>query len=92
MARQPVFRSSELWFWFRDAWGVVWALRIQERFNRTAELKGWRVRLSWFGLAESGPIQRDDTVIVPGEAIADFRSLVRRFAQAERVEEVARSG
>ncbi len=88
-ARLPFER---VWFWFRDAWGVVWALRIQERFNRTAGLKGWRVRLSWFGLAESGPIQRDDTVIVPGEAIADFRSLVRRFAQAERVEEVARSG
>ncbi len=83
---------ERLWFWFRDAWGVVWALRIQERFNRTAELKGWRVRLSWFGLAESGPAERDGKVIVPDEAIADFRSLVRRFAQAERVEEVVRGG
>lgn len=83
---------ERLWFWFRDAWGVVWALRIQERFNRNAELKGWRVRLSWFGLAESGPVEGDDKLSVPGEAIADFRSLVRRFAQAERVEEVVRGG
>ena len=26
-----------IWFWFRDHWGVVWALRVQERFNRSAE-------------------------------------------------------
>jgi len=88
-ARLPFER---LWFWFRDAWGVVWALRIQERFNRTAELKGWGVRLSWFGLAGTGAIQGDNAVTVPSEAIAGFRGLVRRFAQAERVEEVVSGG
>jgi len=83
---------ERLWFWFRDAWGVVWAVRIQERFNRTAELKGWPVRLLWFALAETGPTSRDNAVTIPSEAIAYFRSLVRRFAQAERVEEVLRGG
>ncbi len=49
-APQGCTRLERLWFWFRDLWGVVWALRILERFNRTAELKGWPIRLGWFGL------------------------------------------
>jgi hypothetical protein len=81
---------ERLWFWFRDAWGVVWALRIQERFNRTAELKGWPLRLSWFGLVMTGPSPGEHPVTVPGEAITDFRSLIRRFAEVERVEKVLR--
>ncbi len=82
---------DRLWLWFRDAWGVVWALRIQERFNRTAELKGWLVRLSWFGLVAVVPTAGDSALAVPSEATGDFRSLVRRFAKAERVEQVLRS-
>jgi hypothetical protein len=80
---------ERLWFWFRDGWGVVWALRIQERFNRTAELKRWPVRLSWFGLIATGPTE-SSLVAVPSEASGDFRGLIRRFANAERVEQVLR--
>jgi hypothetical protein len=102
-ARAPAARTrlERLWFWFRDLWGVVWALRILERFNRTAELKGWPVRLGWFGLepagaaaapadaaAPSGPAAVED----PPEAEAAFRGLIRRFAQPERVAEVLASG
>ena len=43
-------RCERLWFWFRDNWGVVWALRVLERFNRAAEVSHWPVRLTWFGL------------------------------------------
>src|SRR5262249_19338911 len=55
--RAPAARTrlERLWFWFRDLWGVVWALRILERFNRTADLKGWPIRLGWFGLEPAGP-------------------------------------
>lgn len=36
---QPtVSGKNRLWTWFRDAWGVVWALRVQERLNRAAGL------------------------------------------------------
>ena len=93
-------RLERLWFWFRDLWGVVWALRILERFNRTAELKGWPVRLGWFGLepagtpadpaggaTPAGPAAVED----PPEAEAAFRGLIRRFAQPERVAEVLAS-
>ena len=66
-ANQPVSGRNpleRLWFGFRDRWGVVWALRTQERFNRAAELARWPFRLTWFGLAavdsgESGRAGRD---------------------------------
>jgi hypothetical protein len=87
----PSHSSLErLWFWFRDAWGVVWALRIQERFNRTAELKHWSVRLSWFGLISTGDCSSEEAAGVPAEAIADFRALARRFATADRLEQAMR--
>ena len=81
-------RLERLWFWFRDLWGVVWALRIQERFNRTAELKAWPVRLDWFGLE---PVDRSSNASMPAacpEVEAAFRGLIRRFAQSWRVDEV----
>ena len=87
-------RLERLWFWFRDLWGVVWALRILERFNRTAELKGWPVRLGWFGLepagAPAGAAARSGRPRsrIPPEAEAAFRGLIRRFAQPERLDEV----
>ena len=93
--RAPPARTGleRLWFWFRDLWGVVWALRILERFNRTAELKGWPVRLGWFGLEPAGTpaAGRDRPAVAdPPEAEAAFRGLIRRFAQPERVAEVLR--
>ena len=67
-ARAPAARTDleRLWFWFRDLWGVVWALRILERFNRTAELKGWPVRLGWFGLEPAGTLRRSVRRIAGG--------------------------
>ena len=45
----PVARSrpassglEAIWLWFRDHWGVVWALRVQERFNRAASRRNGR--------------------------------------------------
>ena len=91
--RAPAARArlERLWFWFRDLWGVVWALRIQERFNRTAELKAWPVRLGWFGLEPVDRPATDPLPTVPPEAEAAFRGLIRRFAQPWRVDEILAS-
>jgi hypothetical protein len=87
-------RLERLWFWFRDHWGVVWTLRTLERFNRTAELKGWPVRLSWHGLesVHPPPAGAPPMPAVPLEAEATLRGLMRRFAQPWRLDEVLEPG
>jgi hypothetical protein len=92
--RAPVARArlERLWFWFRDLWGVVWALRIQERFNRTAELKGWPFRLGWFNLEPVDASSAAEPLAPPSEAEAAFRGLIRRFAEAARIDEVLDPG
>jgi hypothetical protein len=83
-------RLEAAWLWFRDHWGVVWALRVLERFNRSAEANRWPIRLSWPGVAavggEAGPPS------VPAAAEATFAGLIRRFAEPWRVDQEAGAG
>jgi hypothetical protein len=84
--RSPPTGLERAWLWFRDHWGVVWGLRVAERFNESARALGWPSRLTWHGLVATsgaGP--------VPAEAEALFVSLLRRFADADRVEAEART-
>lgn len=76
---------ERLWLWFRDHWGVVWALRIEERFNRSAEVGRWPIRLGWFGLVPTGETTTEHLNDLPA-AEATFRSLIRRFVTPERVD------
>ncbi|MBX6311878.1 MAG: hypothetical protein IRY99_02995, partial [Isosphaeraceae bacterium] len=78
---------ERLWLWFRDGWGVVWALRIQERFNRSAQAAGWPIRLAWSGAigVEGAP-----AVEIPEAAEGMLKGLLRRFAEPEKLETVAR--
>lgn len=86
--RSPPIRRSELpggselerlWRWFRDRWGVVWALRVQERFQQSAQRLGWSVRLRWQGIetALGDP--------VPPAAASTLAALLSRFARSERL-------
>jgi hypothetical protein len=81
-------RFERLWLWFRDHWGVVWALRVRERFNREAELAGWPVRLSWFGLEQVDSPSGDQPAAAPALAETTLRGLIRRFAQPWRLDQV----
>lgn len=85
--RRPVLEPGldRLWFWFRDRWGAVWALRMQERFNRSADLLGWPVRLSWFGLVPGPGIEALPNG-TPPEAVGALRGLLRRFADPNRID------
>jgi hypothetical protein len=73
------------WLWFRDAWGVAWALRVRDRFNRAAESAGWPSRLAWPGVERP-----DASTDEPPAAFATFQGLTRRFAEPERVAGAAR--
>ena len=81
------------WIWFRDHWGVVWALRVQERFNRSAEAMQWPVRLGWHGVVPAPGLASEARPDVPEGAEATLRGLLRRFADPARIEEaVDRAG
>jgi hypothetical protein len=90
-ARAPAARSpsERLWFWFRDHWGAVWALRVRERFNRSADLARWPVRLSWFGFESADPHATDPVPDPPIEAVAALRGLIHRFALPWRLDEAS---
>ena len=86
--RTPAANGLEaIWLWFRDHWGVVWALRVQERFNRAAQSAQWPLRLTWFGVVYLSP-----DVAIPEGAVATLRSLILRFATPHRIDEVERRG
>jgi len=38
------------WRSFRDRFGLVWAERVREQFNRSAHHAGWATTLAWYGL------------------------------------------
>jgi hypothetical protein len=81
-----------LWLWFRDHWGVVWALRTLERFNRTAEAANWPVRLSWFGTVAVASRAQAEPPPWSAQAAATLRNLIRRFATPNRVDAVLAAG
>ena len=63
------------WRDFRDSWGVVWAQRVREQFNRAATNAGWRVHLSWQGFVFRADV--DDPM--RDEVAQTLRSLLKRF-------------
>ena len=82
---------ERLWFWFRDNWGVVWALRVLERFNRAAEVSHWPVRLTWFGLVPLSGEAGAGPAPSAAELETTFRNLMKRFAQSWRLDELTKN-
>jgi hypothetical protein len=66
------------WLAFRDRFGLMWAQRLREQFNRAAEHAGQHVWLRWRGL-RGGPATADTMEIL--------RALLKRFVMAQRGEE-----
>lgn len=76
---------NQTWLWFRDHWGVVWGLRIAERFNKSAESARWPCRIGWFGTIAGSEGEPAST---PVAAVSTFRGLLRRFIKPERLREI----
>jgi len=103
--RQPVgFSSADdldrlnlLWVDFRDTFGIVWAQRIRERVNVTAESENWPVRLDRNGFVpvtsqiETAQIESARDEIATDQTTRDriehtFRWLLRRFVDPEWID------
>jgi hypothetical protein len=50
LGRGPASPFDRAWFDFRDRYGLVWAQRVREQFNRAAANAAWPLYLSWRGL------------------------------------------
>jgi hypothetical protein len=83
--RDPLDR---LWLDFRDAYGLLWGARVQQRVNAAAAQYGWPVMLCWDGLrdvAEGQPV-----AAVPSEVRAPVEHVMRtvlwRFMSPQWIE------
>jgi hypothetical protein len=75
---------ERVWFDFRDAYGILWAVRVSERFNAAAQRYGWGIRLGQDGVITDAPAQGAvPTAEVRPETnpvlLRCFRMLMRRF-------------
>lgn len=69
---------NRTWRTFRDAYGGVWALRVQERLNATARKLDWKARLCWSGFVDAEEPSLSVTDL-PEPMDRSFRMLLRRF-------------
>jgi hypothetical protein len=76
-----------LWLDFRDSFGLLWGLRIQERIQAAAKMYSWPVALHWSGWKTSNgaPLQ-DLPDAQRQELLATFRGLLRRFVTNEWID------
>jgi hypothetical protein len=80
MRRRSLTRSEfdQLWSDFRDRFGVVWAQRLREQFNRSAANANWPVHLYWQGLhVIAGATLPDKST--RSTIVATLRALLKRF-------------
>lgn len=85
-SRDPLDR---LWLDFRDAYGVLWALRVQQRVNAAAVQFGWPVALAWDGFRDRGTGQPATAFAPTTRAAVEhvLRTLLWRFMSAQMIDE-----
>lgn len=76
-SRPAVKPLDRVWLDFRDAFGLVWSLRVAERINASAAIAQWPVVLGWHGFRAR---ENDCPVDELPEVVRDsLRMLLRRF-------------
>ena len=87
--RRPLLVASpldRLWLEFRDSFGIVWARRIQDRMNQTAQSENWPVRLQMHGFVSTLGDNCENPE--PADRIEHaFRWQLRRFVDPEWIDQ-----
>jgi hypothetical protein len=72
-----------LWLAFRDSYGLVWGLRVEEQFNHAAQHAGLPVRLKWNGVVTVANAAIDEHV--RQEALRTLEAVLKRFVGEGKV-------
>lgn len=80
---------DRLWLDFRDQFGLLWGLRLQERVNTTAEQLAWPIELTWSGFVDRQSQQPlSDVDLARIDSLShNVRGLLRRFVTQEWISE-----
>ncbi|HVX11665.1 MAG TPA: hypothetical protein VHC22_10830 [Pirellulales bacterium] len=78
---------QDAWLDFRNAYGVLWSLRVAERVNALALEQQCPLRLNWYGVVQAEDADASSAEASAGEHTASLyrilRSVVARFVSAE---------
>jgi hypothetical protein len=77
-----------LWRDFRDAFGLFWALRVEERLLAAGEMYRWPVRLDWHGWTtlDGRSITEALNPETRQQIVATTRGLLRRFVSNDWID------
>lgn len=79
---------DRLWIDFRDTFGIVWARRVQDRINRTADEEQWPARLQMHGLVWTRTdLDAETRSKTTARAEHTLRWLLKRFVDPEWIDE-----
>jgi hypothetical protein len=78
---RPPAEFDRLWLDFRDRYGLFWAQRLRDQFNRAAANAGWPAYLRWRGL-RLRPGSALPAPAVQTEMLGALRALMKRFGPA----------
>lgn len=73
---------NRLWLDFRNRYGLVWAQRVREQFNRSAMHSGWPIILYWQGLVRVAHAALPD-LEMQQEILATLKAILKRFMPDE---------
>lgn len=78
-----------LWLDFRDAFGLFWSLRVQQRVNELARQNGWDLDLRWSGFRRrtTGDVLPSIDAEIESTLRTSLKGLLRRFVDGAWIDE-----
>jgi hypothetical protein len=80
---------DRMWLDFRDSFGLLWGLRVQERVNAVAQQEHWGLELTWGGFQMPGSAEALSEIPATIEPAlrTSLKGLLRRFVSNEWIDE-----